>query len=325
MGKNRKVRMCVLAAIFFVFMLFNGCGAGADDYSAKNSTYVGTASAVEETSEIISEEMAETDSGFSARSNAGTENLTGRKLIKKVDLEVETLNYDGLMEELEKKVSESSGYIESSELSGKSIYHMQNTRYANFVIRIPEERLEEFVSSFSKISNVISKRESVEDITLQYVDTESRKKSLQIEQERLFSLLEKADSIETIIALETRLSEVRYEIENYESTLRTYDNQVDYSTVTVQINEVERITEPVPETTWQRIKSGFSESVFHLTKQLKELFIFLVISIPYIVVIAIFSFMVFLLIRFLDQLSKKRAEKRKKADDLKKADDQTKE
>ena len=62
-----------------------------------------------------------------------------------------------------------------------------------------------------------------------------RKKSLEIEQERLWALLEKADSLDAVVALEARLSEIRYELESYTSQLRLYDNQVDYSTVSIYI------------------------------------------------------------------------------------------
>ncbi len=62
-----------------------------------------------------------------------------------------------------------------------------------------------------------SQSESAEDVTLQYTDTESRIASLKNEQERLNALLEKADTLENIFKLEERLTEVRYELENYQS------------------------------------------------------------------------------------------------------------
>ena len=58
------------------------------------------------------------------------------------------------------------------------------------------------------------------------------------EQERIWALLEKADTLEAVIALEERLSEIRYQLESMESQLKLYDNQVDYSTVSIHISEV---------------------------------------------------------------------------------------
>ena len=73
-------------------------------------------------------------------------------------------------------------------MSGHSYYY-NNTRYASYTIRIPTAELNQFVDVVSEIGNVTQKNESVEDVTLQYVDVESRKKALETEQERLMELL----------------------------------------------------------------------------------------------------------------------------------------
>ena len=83
----------------------------------------------------------------------------------------------------------------------------------------------------------------------------------QTEQERLLQLLEQAESIEDIITIEQRLSDVRYQLESMESQLRSYDNQVDYSTVYLYIDEVEVYTPVEEETTWERISAGFMDSL----------------------------------------------------------------
>ena len=92
--------------------------------------------------------------------------------------------------------------------------------------RIPAKRLDEFVQRVGEQSNITNKEERVEDVTLQYVDLESRKKALATEQDRLLELLEKAESVEDIISIEARLSDVRYELESMESQLRTLNNQI---------------------------------------------------------------------------------------------------
>ena len=106
-------------------------------------------------------------------------------------------------------------------------------------VRIPAQQLDAFLSSVSEVSNVISRNDSVSDVTLQYVDMESHKKALTAEQDRLLELLEQAESVEDIITIESRLSDVRYQIESMESQLRTLQNQVSYSTVYLDIQEVE--------------------------------------------------------------------------------------
>lgn len=81
-------------------------------------------------------------------------------------------------------------------------------RHASMTVRIPTKHLEAFLQAAQASGNVVSQSETTEDVTLQYSDVESRKKSLEIEQERIWALLEKAESLESVIALEERLSEI---------------------------------------------------------------------------------------------------------------------
>ena len=78
------------------------------------------------------------------------------------------------------------------------------------------------------------------------------------------ALMEKAESVDAMtIALETRLTEVRYQIQSMESQLRTYDNQVDYATITLSVEEVTIYTPDTqePKSDLQRMTDGFVTSV----------------------------------------------------------------
>lgn len=209
---------------------------------------------------------------------------TDRKLIKNVTLGVETEDFDGLISELYKRVNEVGGYMEDSSISGNSYYYRDDSRYANLTIRIPGSALDEFVNQVAEISNVTRKNESIQDITLQYVDVESHKLALATEQERLLALLEKAETVEDIIAIEGRLSEVRYQLQSYESQLRTMDNQVDYSTVYIDISEVKKLTPQKELNVWERIQTGFSENLVSLGEGMRDLFVVIIVSIPYLAV-----------------------------------------
>ena len=74
----------------------------------------------------------------------------------------------------------------------------------------------------NEISNFVSRQESIDDVTLQYVDLESHKKMLEEEQKRLLELMEKAETMEDIITIESRLTEVRYQLESMEAVSYTH-------------------------------------------------------------------------------------------------------
>lgn len=312
--KKKKVTY-VLGLCFMAAALQIGCGgsASADKfavteeaaaeapmeeviYTADNGTGMVTAGSsaemkeMEAAEDVVTEEGSmETDDKNSPSNQTKGERIE-RKLIKTVHLNLETENYDSLMVGLEEEIEALGGYIEY-----KDAYHgnfnsrtiSYRNRYANITARIPAAKLDEFTKTVGEIGNITYESESVEDVTLKYVDLSSHKKMLVAEQERLMELLENAASMEDIITIESRLSEVRYQIESMESQLRTFDNQVDYSTVHISVEEVERYTPQPEKSTWERIKSGFAENVYRVTNGIKNFGIEFVIAIPILVVWAI--------------------------------------
>ncbi len=128
----------------------------------------------------------------------------GRKLIRNITMQVETEEFDRMISGINAKLSELGGYTEQSDISGTSLSYRGQPipRYANITARIPDDKLDRFVGAVSDSGNVTNKSESTQDVTLQYSDMESRKKSLEIEQERIWQFLEKAESIDTVITLE---------------------------------------------------------------------------------------------------------------------------
>ena len=243
-----------------------------------------------------------------------TADTADRKLIKTVNMDVETREYDKLLSAVENKVTELGGYIESLDAyNGSTYYSYRSTRNANLTIRIPKDRLEEFQNTVSELGNVTSRSENVQDVTLTYVDLQSHRDALQTEQERLLQLLEQAESIEDIITIEQRLSDVRYQLESMESQLRSYDNQVDYSTVYLYIDEVEVYTPVEEETTWERISAGFMDSLKSIGEGIKEAAIWFVIHIPYLVIWAIVIVIIVLILKKIKKRTKRiRAEEKKK-------------
>lgn len=236
---------------------------------------------------------------------------TNRKLIKNVDMDVETEEFDTLLDKMEKKVDSLGGYVESSYTYNGSSYYGSNNRNASMTIRIPAEKLDDFLSEVAESSNVISRNDSVTDITLQYVDMESHKKALLAEQDRLLELMEQVETIEDIITLESRLSEVRYQIESMESQLRTYDNQVSYSTIYLNINEVTKLTPVKEQSTWEKISTGFVESLYGVGTGILNFIIRFIINLPYLVVWAIVIFVIVLIIKLIRKSMKKRKEKKR--------------
>ncbi len=214
-------------------------------------------------------------------------NTESEKLIRTVSMQLQTKEFETLLSYLDSKVAEFGGYIQSSQIYGNGM-DSYGYRSASMTLRIPQSKLDLFVSGVSENATVVRKSENTENITLRYADTEARLKSLQIEQERFLALLEKADTVESILVLEEHLTELRYEIESYASTLKLYDNKVNYSTVTLDISEVKRIV-PVEQdpTLFTRMKDGFADTWYDIKDGLADFAVWFVTNIIYLVIWAV--------------------------------------
>ena len=237
-----------------------------------------------------------------------------RKLIRNVSMHLETREFDALTKSISDAVTFFGGYMEQSDVSGNSLYWSdeRSSRCSNLTARIPENKLDAFLTEVSGQGNVTYKNESVQDVTLQYTDITSRKKTLQMEQDRLWELLEKAESIDAVIALESRLSEVRYQLESIESQLRTLDNQIVYSTVYLSIQEVQVLTSTDPDTISVRIQKGLSRSFNTLKISSVDFLVWFISSLP---ILAVFAVLVFIAVIILKKPLKRRKTRKQKGID----------
>lgn len=268
------------------------------EYAAVEDSAEAAADQNDSSWEGLSKNASGTDADGGSESDGEiTDTSSGQKLIKTVSISMETREFDTLLDSINAKVKAVGGYAESSNVSGSSYGYDVTNRYAWLTLRIPVDALDEFVAGVGELGNVTSQTENVQDITLDYVDTESRKLALETEQTRLLELLEKAESVEDIITIESRLSEVRYELQSYTSTLRTYDNQVSYSTVNLDIYEVERETVTTKQTFFGRVQSAFLEKIYRAGENLSDFGVWFLSSLPFILVFVLVVFLVVKLVR----------------------------
>ena len=217
----------------------------------------------------------------------------GRKWIITIDMTVETDDLDMLTADLDQKIKSLGGYVEDQSVHNGSNYASRRYRSANLTVRIPEEKADQFTSDISGLANVVSQNLRREDITLNYVATSSRVTALETEEARLLELLAQAETMEDLLTIEARLTDVRYELENYTSQLRLYDNQIDYATIYLYIEEVQEYT-PVEEPGFfERIRNTFSDALEGLGDGIVNITVFLVGNSPYILVFCAMAFVIF--------------------------------
>jgi len=212
---------------------------------------------------------------------------TNRKIIQSAYIVMETLTFDDTVKLVKDMTYEYLGYFEKMRVDGKvmDLSDAEQRRDALFIIRIPKEDYENFLNAFEKMGNIVVNELNSEDVTDVYIDTEARLKTLKVQEERILDILKTATDIEDIIALEERLSEIRYDIEGYTGNIRKWDNLVDFTTVELRISEVQKVTEPKPEGIMSRSIDTFIESTEDVVVILTDFVIFSFGFIPYLVIL----------------------------------------
>lgn len=281
-----KKWLSIILVLVMALSLLAGCGGkstSAENGTAYNDRLTGSSVLADEAGSGAPE-LEYSSSSSSSQSSA--DNLPqNQKMVRKIWLDAETEDLTSLLSNVEQRISELGGYIESQNLQNGSKYSgSRRYRYADLTVRIPADKLDEFVDQVAEASNIVSKRQTAENITLSYVATQSRVTALETEQTRLLELLAQAENMTDVLSIEKRLTEVRADLEEYTSQLRVFDNQVDYGTVYLNISEVVEFTDTEePETVWERIGAGFMESLENLGDFFVELFVFLIVASPYLI------------------------------------------
>ena len=277
-----------LLALCLLFSL-TACGG-----SAKNTAVVREEAAAEAPMMMAADSAAGVNGSLESGSTPLPENW---KWITTVDMNVETEDLDALQAALDEKIIALEGYVEDQSVHNGSAYATRRYRSASLTVRIPAENVSKFTQEIDGIANVVSNNLRREDVTLQYVATESRVTALETEEARLLELMEQAETMADLLEIEARLTDVRYELESYGSQLRTLNNQINYATIYLYIEEVQQYTPMEEPTLWERITNGFRDSLEGLGESLEDLLVFVIVATPFLLVYGGAALVIFLLVR----------------------------
>ncbi len=312
-------RLLALTVLFAILLALAGCGSSSGDAGYAKSDYApGEYYDYEDGYGYYAETMAPvTTAAATAAPSAQREELkqndSARKLIKTVHMEMETKEFDACLRSIEERISAFGGYVESSDVRGGSSYSRYYTRSANLTARIPADQLDAFTEGVSSLANVTARTENASDVTSSYYDMQSHVKALRSEYDTLLGILEKCTELKDVISVQSRITEVLYQIESYESMLKNYDNLVTYSTVHMSLSEVERETVVVEQTVGTRMTEGLSRTMDDVREGLQDFAVDFVTNLPYIVIWLVLIVVLVLVIRALYRRQRRRSEKKKES------------
>ena len=304
--KKRNKWITLVTALMVVMLSFTGCGGNAEMLE-DNKGYeenAGSGSSNDSFFEGDAPEKEEADGDSSSIV------YDERKIVYTVTTELQTKNYDAAMESLNKGIQSNKGFIQSQkETNDGGINSKYSRRTVTMVVRIPSANLNDFLSGLKNDNmHTLSLSKDSQDLTTAYYDKEIRIESLKIQEERLLDMLSKATDLNTMLSLEDRLTDIRYQIEALTKELNLIDSNVAYSTVTIYMYEVVEYNELTeePATFGERFVEAIKESWQSFFEGAQDFAIWFIYTIPTLLVLAVIALVIIFFIRGLKKRHKRR-------------------
>ncbi len=213
-------------------------------------------------------------------------------IIRDADVDIDVKELDAFDRLIHTAVDDFEGYMEDARVTNYATEY-DEYRYAYYTIRIPAEKLDDFLGSMDGEGSVTSKEISMRDVSLDYVDVEARIESYEKEKANLNRILDQADDVSDIIAIEDRLSTIQYNLDSAKSQKRMLEGRVSYSAVRLKAREKRDIEHPVR----AAFKVNFKEKLIDGMEGAVTVFVSIITSIPVIVIITAFVILFLWLLR----------------------------
>lgn len=181
--------------------------------------------------DVSAENKAVADAAASGAGNASSPIPASipQKLIQRATIAFSVTDYAKAKAAIRLAVAANKGLV-AAENESKDDYSARNI----LEIRVPADRFEATLNAISgEAKQLDGKQITAEDVTKQYVDTEARMKARKAVEQRYIDILQKANKVDDILAVEEKLNEIREEVEAAQASLQYMDSQVAMSTISL--------------------------------------------------------------------------------------------
>ena len=156
-----------------------------------------------------------------------------RQLIRTASVRLRAVNHAEAVAQARQLVDAVGGFVGNED----------SQRYADRVettltLRVPNTRFDTLLAAVSELEGEVESRSvDVDDVTRQVADMTARLETKRAAEVQYRELLSRSGSIEDILAVQTRLQQVREDIESTEAQLRALRDQVSLSTIRLTVFE----------------------------------------------------------------------------------------
>lgn len=223
-----------------------------------------------------------------------TEESAPAKIIRTASFTIKTTVYDDDLARVQALALDMGGRVEY--LSSYGDASSGQTRSASLTLRIPAQRLDEFLEGAEQIGTVTAMTQDMEDVSDSYYDTQTRLETQRAKLKRLQEMMSLAEDVADLIDIEDAIADAQYAIDRYTGQIKSYDSRVNDSTVTVSIREI-KIIESQEVTLGQRIGFALEDSLHGGLEFLEDAAVFLMAALPWLIVLAAAALVIVLVIR----------------------------
>ncbi len=278
----------IIAAALFL------CSCGAANYSDSSGISYDVAEESMPAPEYAQDSGYDNDSAIN-RVNGEIGESAMRYVIRNGSIDLAVKDTRETMREIRELTDNVGGLVSNS-----YIYEMRENQYAGYMtLRIPENRFESIMEQLEDYGKATNVQTGVDDVTMQYVDLESRLNNQIAQEERLVEILEMAETVEDVLEVERELNRIRSEIESMTAQMNHLKDQVTYATINVNLREENVPTDVVKpgafENFGNRVRETFIGSINFLLNSVSFIVIALIALLPALILIGI----VILIIRWL--------------------------
>lgn len=229
---KRKQGLITVLAVLVLFVLVGGCAS----YSGPDAMEeVDSVAPDEAPAEMIAEERG-IEAPREVDEEAGTVaefQEDRRYVIYNAHLELEVEDIEQATEEIRSRVEELGGYV-----SSLAVYQLREDRKAGqMTLRVPEKDFAMVLSYLKEAAHVKDERLDTDDVTRRYIDLEARIANLEVQEERMRELLDRADTIEEILEIEKELGRLRGDLEAMQADFKHLSERVSYATINLSMQE----------------------------------------------------------------------------------------
>jgi len=161
---------------------------------------------------------------------AGSGDAARVDVVRYGNVSLEVSGIEDSLKSITELITANGGY-----LSGSSRYGQDDQLYVNATFRVPASKFDSVMASLRNQGDVLSEDISSYEVTMQLVDLEARLKNLRASETAFLALLDRAESVSDIVAVQGELSRIQGDIESFEAQRAALADQVEMSSINVSL------------------------------------------------------------------------------------------